>query len=61
VEEFVVELLPYDAGTDSGVSYTSPDDSTDPPEVIRMLAEEPFVVDGSVPSLGTFTFSLLDG
>ena len=61
VEELVVELLPYDAGTDSGVSYTSPDEPTDPPEVIRMLAEEPFVVDVSVPPLGTFTFTLLDG
>jgi hypothetical protein len=58
----VVELLPYDAGTDSGPSYASPNDRTaDPHEAIHLLGGAPVEVDGSVPPLGTFTFTRLDG
>ena len=60
IEHKVVELLPYDAGTDSGSSYTSPDEPTDSPEAIRRIEVEPLLIDGSVLSLGTFTFSRLD-
>jgi hypothetical protein len=60
IEQKVVELFPYDAGTDSGGSYTSPDEATDSPEGIRRIETEPLLVDGSVPPLGTFTFSRLD-
>lgn len=60
-DEKVVTLLPYDAGTDSGTSYTSPDQPTASPEGIFVIKKEPFLVDGSVPSLGTFTFTRLDG
>lgn len=46
VERRVVGLFAYDAGTDSGVDFTSPDTPTDPPEPIRRittgkLGEEP--------------------
>jgi hypothetical protein len=34
VEQRVVELFPYDAGTDSGSGYTSPDEPTVSPEAI---------------------------
>lgn len=61
VDEKVVELLPYDAGTDSGEAYTSPDLPTESPEPIFALEAEPFLVDGTVPSLGTFTFTRLGG
>jgi hypothetical protein len=60
VEEKVVELFPYDAGTDSGSRYVSPDEPTDGPEGLRRIETEPFLVEGSVPALGTFTFSRLD-
>lgn len=60
IEHKVVELFPYDAGTDSGSSYTSPDEPTDSPEAIRTIELEPLLIDGSVLSLGTFTFSRLD-
>jgi hypothetical protein len=61
VDEKVVELFPYDAGTDSGASYTSPNLPTTSPEGIFRIEGEPLLVDGSVPPLGTFTFTRLDG
>jgi hypothetical protein len=60
VEQKVVELFPYDAGTDSGSSYASSNDPTDDPGVIHRIEVEPLLVEGSVPALGTFTFSRLD-
>ena len=60
MEEAVVELFPYDAGTDSGAQYTSPDEPTDPPGVVRGLEDEPFLINGGVPALGKFTFTRLD-
>jgi len=59
IEQWVVELFPYDAGTDSGSSYASPDEPTESPEAIHRIETEPLLVDGTVPPLGTFTFSRL--
>jgi hypothetical protein len=53
--EIVVDLFAYDAGTDSGPSYTSPDQATQPPEPIALITGYPFT---EGVSLGTFTFSL---
>ncbi len=50
----VVDLLPYDAGTDSGVTFNSPDNPTVPAEPIAMITESPFP--NGVP-LGTFTIA----
>lgn len=61
VESKVVELSPYDAGTDSGPSYTSPNDPTASREAVYQIESGPLTVDGSVPPLGTFTFTRLDG
>lgn len=60
VSKQVVELLPYDAGTDSGVTFTSFDSPTQPREPIHVLSTgTPF--QGTGP-LGTFTFlRLVDG
>jgi hypothetical protein len=60
VEEAVVALPPFDTGTDSGTSYTSPDHDTQPPEPIFEITGPPFEVDGEVPPLGTFTFRRLE-
>lgn len=57
--ERVVELYVYDAGTDSGMTYTAPDEDTVPPEPIAQHTDPPFLVDGDVPPVGTFTFTLL--
>jgi hypothetical protein len=60
VEQKIVGLFPYDAGTDSGESYASPNKSTEPPEDIRVLEMEPVLVADKVPILGTFTFTRID-
>ncbi len=60
VEEVTVPLFAYDAGTDSGVSYTSPNNATRPPVPIFVLEDAPFLVDGAIPELGTLTFRRTD-
>jgi hypothetical protein len=59
VEQRVVELFPYDAGTDSGGNYTSPDEPTISPNPIHRIEIEPLLVNGNVPSMGTFIFTRL--
>lgn len=56
VDELVVDLNPYDAGTDSGTSYESPDRDTSPREPIAHITTAPLASNGNVPPLGTFTF-----
>mgnify|MGYP002622932962 CR=1 FL=1 len=56
LDNVVVDLLPYDAGTDNGVSFTSPDDNTFPRQPIAQITGFPFQ---NAPPLGTFTFTLL--
>jgi hypothetical protein len=58
VTSLEVDLFVYDAGTDSGPSYTSPNQPTDPREAISRIADSPFLVDGSVKPVGTFRFDL---
>ena len=60
VDESVVELFPYDAGTDSGASYGSPNSPTESADPIYAIETEPLLIDGVVPPLGTFTFTRLD-
>jgi len=59
VSQKVVDLVPYDAGTDSGTSYNSANLATANPELISKIEGTPFLVNGSVPPLGTFTFTRL--
>ncbi len=54
VSSLVVELFAYDAGTDSGVIYTSPDEPTDPRVNISLINVSPFDV---ASRLGSFTFT----
>ncbi|MEO1583575.1 MAG: spondin domain-containing protein [Planctomycetota bacterium] len=57
IDEIVVDLDVYDAGTDSGVELTSPDADTNPQEPIRNIQNEsPF---NGVPVLGRFTLRLV--
>lgn len=55
-EEVVVDLFPYDAGTDSGVTFGSRNSDTVPREAIALLDGFPFE---EIPPLGTFAFRLL--
>jgi spondin N len=60
-EETVVgNLQPYDSGTDSGPSYTSPNQDTNPQEPIFEIETAPFLVGETVPPLGTFTFQRME-
>jgi len=52
----IVDLLPYDAGTDSGETFTADNDNTDPQEPITLIDGDPFHVMGILVPLGTFTF-----
>jgi hypothetical protein len=56
--EIVVELYPFDAGTDSGATYKAANNPTIPPEPIYQMTGYPFLDhDGmTVNPLGTFTF-----
>lgn len=56
VGEISIPLNPYDAGTDSGTTYTSPDDDTVPHGAITQIHGYPFQSGLSQPPLGTFTF-----
>lgn len=56
VEEKSVTLDPWDAGTDSGSTYRSPDENTVPRAPIRRIEGHPLASDGVVAPLGTFTF-----
>ena len=57
VDEMVVTLLAYDAGTDSGATFTSPNQVTVPQQPITLITGGPFT--GADP-LGTFTFTRTD-
>ena len=61
VDGLTINLLPFDAGTDSGPTYASPNDPTASPVPIQRLSVGPLLTGGSVPPLGTFTFTRLAG
>ncbi len=60
VEQLTVPMVAYDAGTDSGMSYTASNDATRPPVPIFAIERPPFLVNGDIPGLGTLTFRRTD-
>ena len=60
LEERTLELFPYDAGTDSGVTFNSPNARTAPPEPIRRITEPPLGDGRTASPLGTFTFTRVE-
>jgi hypothetical protein len=60
VDQRVVSLTPWDAGTDSGLSFRSPDERTLPPQPISRIVTPPLAVSGQVAPLGTFTFTRIE-
>ncbi len=52
-------LFAYDAGTDSGTTYTSADSATNPQSTITRIEELPFYASGALRQMGTFTFTKL--
>lgn len=57
VAERKIDMPPWDAGTDSGVSFMSPDLVTMPRQPIMRILGFPFLNNGVVPPLGTLTFT----
>lgn len=55
IDEIVIDLYPYDAGTDSGPDYSSPNMDTDPQDPISSLQG---VMPFSTAPMGTLTISL---
>jgi hypothetical protein len=54
------ELDPWDAGTDSGQSFSSADVVTSPQGVITRITSAPLSPGGVVTPLGTFTFTRIE-
>jgi spondin N len=60
VEQLVVPLFAYDAGTDSGAIYTSPNSDTQPRANIQRIETLLFLVNSEIPDIGTFTFDRIE-
>jgi hypothetical protein len=54
-----VPVYSFDAGTDSGLSYESPDQPTVPPEPVFRIYDDPLGVGGTSPPVGYYRFELL--
>ena len=54
IEDRIVPASPWDAGTDSGVSFLSPDQETIPRQPITRILTPPLGVSGQSVPLGTF-------
>ncbi len=60
-DEIEVLLQPYDAGTDSGVTFTSPNQDTQPPELIGEIFGFPFAAPGDAAApIGVLRFVRTD-
>jgi len=58
VETIMVEALSYDSGTDSGASFTSPNEDTDPAETITRIISAPLGNGTTVdPPMAFFAFT----
>ena len=57
VSEVRIDLGPWDAGTDSGSTFTSPDRETQPRAPVSRIVAAPLSPNGVVRPLGTFTFT----
>jgi hypothetical protein len=57
VDERQVDLVPWDAGTDSGSTFASADAVTTPPQAVARILSMPLSPGGRVTPLGTFTFT----
>jgi len=55
IQEQTVTLYGFDAGTDSGADFTSPDLVTTPRGVVTQFAGYPALINGAVMPFGTFT------
>lgn len=59
VAERRISLVPWDAGTDSGITFNSPDRETQPHAGISRILTAPLSPNANVTPVGTFTFTRL--
>lgn len=59
MDELTVSVYPWDAGTDSGATFTSADLETVPRAPVSQITGAPFAANGSVAPLGVFRFRRL--
>ena len=57
LESKIIDLYVYDAGTDNGENYTSANLDANPKQVISRIESSPFLVNNTVISIGTMTFT----
>ncbi len=60
IESKVVQFDPYDTGSDSGESFESENENTDPREGIARIIDGPLSVDGRIASIGIWRFQRID-
>ena len=60
VQNKTVNIGIYDSGTDSGATYTSSNQPTNPPVPVFVITDPPLGDGNSVPSMGTVTFERID-
>lgn len=60
LQEQTVTLYGFDAGTDSGADFTSPDLVTAPRDVVTRFAGYPALINGEIVPFGTFTVRRTD-
>jgi hypothetical protein len=58
-DELNVDLVPWDAGSDNGTTFTSPDLPATPHLPVSRIVSAPLSPSGRVTPLGTFTFTRL--
>ena len=51
----------YDAGSDSGLTFASSDQATQPQELLHRITTPPLATNGIVPSMGFMIFERIDG
>ncbi len=61
IDEAKLILWAWDSGTDSGQTYTSPNDDTQPQESVRLLATPHFLTESGLVPMGTVTLRRVDG
>ena len=59
-ESRIAQFRPYDSGSDSGVTFASDNEDTQPREGISPITDGPLVVNGNIASLGLWRIERID-
>jgi 6-phosphogluconolactonase (cycloisomerase 2 family) len=60
VESKIVQFIPYDTGSDSGESYASDNQNTEPREPITLITDGVLANNGEIASIGVWRFERID-